>query len=1190
MRLSRLLPVLIAVLAACSPILKDKTATDIPAVTVSDRISNLNITAFAEDAWGHIWIATNYGLNRYTGHEFYQYYQGEADNTLNNNSTTSFLLDRDGRLWVTTTSGVCRFNGDDTFTRIPVHTTMVACNRLVQLDDGEILVHTSFSEWLLYDPETETFNLISSSDSRLREVPEEQTLDPTAWANEVPFRPTVAYRDSRGNVWVGSSGHGFQIISSHQPLFNRDRNLCASVQDVNIISLTQDGRGGLWMAATEDRLFLARDNHTQALALPAGISGLQTIYCIPERDELWIGAGNSLIRCQAGEKLHVRERIELAGSVRSFASDGEGTLYAGLSNGSVFVWRPDATQLIQLPSNRLVYDLKVLRDGSLWITQFREAISIWYPDTNLLKTLDYREDVGEAYHLQSILEAENGDVYFPTRDFGMLCYRASDQHFLYIDGFSSQRLTAIAPAGQGAYWVSSIHGLNLWHPEEGKIVPFYTQSGLGGDQFNGRSVCVLPDGTVVFGGTHGITTCHDIQSTGSAPAPLLFENILVNGIHAPAEAWEGDLYDGPQIRLKYNQNTITLSYASLDYPQSGTSWYVYELEGFDKMPYLAGNNYTARYSNLPAGKYRFHLWRQSALNDSPQEAILPITILPAPWQGPWAIAAYILFFVGLSWFVIHIVSRNIRLKMAVEQSRREKEHEQYVNRMSMNFFANMAHEFRTPLTMISGPIAQLREDPDVGDAQKRTLGIVQLSVDRMLRLASHLLDFNKLDTDTLELRPVPGLDVTELLRKTVDLFRINAKRFGLRIETEGLDRNCRADLDPDQLESIVENLLSNAFKYTDRRSGEGWVALRLAVAPDGMKVLVENNGDPISEENLAHLFDRFYQIREHTDNQRTPGTGIGLYYAKALAVKMGGDLTAENLEGRVRFTLTLPVAVTEAAQDVDSPSQNANSIIEEEEAEAENGSNKRTVLVVDDDPDLANYLSMIFSPYYRVLCAYDADSAAEIAVSGNMPDLVLSDIVMSGTDGIALCKSLKNNLVTCHIPVILVTAKVGVENEVEGLESGADAYVTKPFDPDYLLALIRSIFRNRDLLKGELTSSTDIVQINASLLSTQDREFMNMLYQLMEKEIANPDFDIQNVAERMLVSRSKLFYKVRNLTGMSPLHLFRTYRLNVAANLLKTGKYNVSEVADKVGFVSLSYFSKSFKQQFGILPKDAIRN
>jgi len=1160
---------------------------NVGSVIISDRISNLNINAFAEDTSGHIWIATDRGLNRFTGHEFYQYYRGDEENTLDNNSINSFLLDKDGNLWVATVSGVCRYNGDDTFTRVPLNTMMVASSRLVQLEGGQILVRTSFGEWLLYSASDEVFNLISVNDPLLSQVPEpDPGPDLTPYLQELPFRATVGYKDSKGNIWIGSNGHGYRLISGQPRLFNRNYVLCEAMKDINVISLDADDSDGLWMAATDNRLFHAVGETVSRVQLPAGVSGLRVLLCDNISKDLWIGAGNTLLRCSQEEPLHVRERFILEGDVRSLTLDGKGTIYAGLSNGSVFVHGPSSVKAIKLKSPRTVYDLKVISDGSVWITQFRENISVYNPDTGVLDTLDYKKDVGEAFHLLSIFEDQSGDIYFPTRDYDLLHYDKSEKKFDFITGFSCSRLAAIGQTAKGDMWLSSNHGLNLWKRDEGKIIPFFSQSGIGGDQFNGRAVCTLSDGTVVFGGTHGITTCHEVETMVDQPSPLLFEHLLVNNTAAPAGSWKGSLYDGPQVRLAYNQNTLTISYASLDYPQAQTSWYSYKLEGFDKMTYTAGNEHVARYSNLPPGKYRFHLWHDSVLGTEPVEAVLPITIRPAPWMSLWAFIIYALILAGLLAIGIWFTRREIRMKVAMEQSVREKEHEQYVNRMNMNFFANMAHEFRTPLTMIAGPISQLRESDEVGDSQKRMLGVVQLSVDRMMKLANHLLDFNKLDADALELKPVANFDLAAQLRKTAEMFSVNAKRFGIRLETEGLDTTCRTSVDPDQLESIMENLLSNAFKYADRTDGEGWVCIRLLSDSDRISIQVENKGNPIPAEQLQKIFDRYYQIREHADHQLMPGTGIGLYYAKALAEKMGGDLTAENLEGTVRFTLSLPAnAVDESSQEEiqDDP------VIVEDDINDEDAFGKRTVLVVDDDVDLANYMSMILSPYYKVLCAYDAAQASEIACSKEMPDLVLSDIVMPGTDGIELCKSLKGNLVTCHIPVILVTAKVGVDNEVQGLDSGADAYVTKPFDPMYILALIKSILRNRDLLKGELTSSTDIVEIDAALIGPQDKEFIDTLYKIMEEQIDNPNFDIQGVAEKMHVSRSKLFYKVRNLTGMSPLHLFRTYRLNVAANLLKSGKFNVSEVADKVGFSSLSYFSKSFKQQFGVLPKDAVR-
>ena len=1155
---------------------------------VSETLSNQTIRAFAEDQYGHIWIATELGLNRFTGSEYYQYFAGESENTLNNNSITSFLLDSEERFWITTISGVCRYEGRDAFVRVPVHTTMVASQQLLQTASGEIVLQTSAGEYLSWNEPEDAFNLIPTS-----AWPElEKQFDALQTGVEgavVPedgtglsFSPTLLYRDSHDNIWAGTSGHGFRMFSGQPSLFNQNARLCEAFEGISVISLVADSEDNLWALASGDRLFFARKDGT-VRRIPLSVTNLNVIAFDEKSNSLWVGTDAGLLRCDGEGR--IIERIATDGHVRAIRFDARGRLFAGQNNGTVLVHEegsPDT--LLTLQSNRIIYDMSFLRDGTLVVTQFREGISVLRPGAESIETLDYREDVGDAFHLLSVFEDDSGDLLFPTRDFELLRYDVKTGRFSYEKGFSSPRLAAVAPASDGNLWISSANGLNLWKQDEGKIIPFHADAGIGGDQFNGRAVCSLSDGTVVFGGTHGLTFCHTQLAVSETKYPLLFEQLLVNGEPAPKQAWTGELYDGPQVRLKYNQNTLTISFASLDYAHAETSWYSYSLEGFDKVTVSSGNDHTVRYSNLPPGRYRLHVWQDSAFNTDPVEAILPITIRRAPWNSIVALVLYGLLLCAAVAGAYYYSRRMLRMRMSVEQSEREKEHERYINRMNMNFFANMAHEFRTPLTMIAGPVAQLQESDGVDAVGKRTLGVVRLSVDRMMKLVNHLLDFNKLDGDTLELKNVADFDIAEQLRKSVELFRINAARFGVRMETDGLDSSCRITVDPDQFESIIENLLSNAFKYTDRKSGDGMVRVRLMPGEREVRIAVENNGEPIPEEALSKLFDRYYQIREHTENQRVPGTGIGLYYAKKLALKMGGDLKAENGAGVVRFVLCLP-SETVVSEKVELPEPLSPV---EEESGIEEEDRRRSVLIVDDDADLANYLSMILSPYYRTMCAYDADRALEIASSKDMPHLILSDIVMPGQDGISLCKSLKSNLVTCHIPVILVTAKVGVDNEVEGLDSGADAYVTKPFDPEYILALIKSILRNRDLLKGELTSSTDILQVDTSLLGAQDREFIKQLYELMESEIDNPDFDIQDVAERMHVSRSKLFYKVRNLTGMSPLPLFRTYRLNVAANLLKTGKYNVSEVADKVGFISLSYFSKAFKQQFGILPKDAV--
>ena len=437
-----------------------------------------------------------------------------------------------------------------------------------------------------------------------------------------------------------------------------------------------------------------------------------------------------------------------------------------------------------------------------------------------------------------------------------------------------------------------------------------------------------------------------------------------------------------------------------------------------------------------------------------------------------------------------------------------------MNRMNMSFFANISHEFRTPLTMISGPVTQLCESPKIEGENKQLLYIVQRSVGRMLRLVNQLMDFNKLENDTLKLR-VKRTDIISQLQRFVDIFRINANEKGIALNTYGLEDTFLMWLDVDKLDKIVGNLLSNALKFTPNGGKVELCfdvitreeAARLFTLTDKdidtqyVKVAVADSGNGIPEEQLEKVFERYYQLDNQSKGTYNWGTGIGLYYARSLAVLHHGQLKASQSEegsGAV-FTFVLPVNDAAYAEDERATEQSNQSeafplAAASQPAENKTGTDEKqpTLLVVDDDTEVAHYLRTLLSAHYKVICRFNADDALK-ALHEESPDLVLSDVVMPGKDGYQLCREIKEDLQLCHLPVILVTAKATVENQVEGLDTGADAYVTKPFDPTYLLALVKSLLKNREKARTMLGKATQTDKIEENILSPQDNVFMTEL-------------------------------------------------------------------------------------------------
>jgi len=480
------------------------------------------------------------------------------------------------------------------------------------------------------------------------------------------------------------------------------------------------------------------------------------------------------------------------------------------------------------------------------------------------------------------------------------------------------------------------------------------------------------------------------------------------------------------------------------------------------------------------------------------------------------------------------------------------------------------------------------------------LSIVRNNVNRMLRLVSQVMDFSKLEKDALHLM-VSQKDIIASVRHTVETFSTGMEEKKIVMNSYGLDDDFICYFDADKLDKILSNLLSNALKFTPTG---GRIELRFdvisretalesfpnAVSADGqyVKIEVKDSGKGLPADKLDAIFERFYQINADSQEQYNWGTGLGLYYTRSLITLHHGAIKAGNRErGGSVFTFVLPVSATAFRSDEftteEEPPVQQISVSENNADELNNSDGRQVILVVDDDADVVHYVKSILSTEYNVITSFDADEAFKL-IEEYAPDIVLSDVIMPGKSGFQLCSMIKGNISFCHIPVILITAKTTVNDQVIGLNSGADAYVTKPFEIDYLKALIKSQLKNRDLSRKILSEVTKTEEIQEQILSESDKKFMDTLFSLMEKEMSNTELNVNMMTGMLHMSRTKFYYKVKGLTGENPNVFFRQYKLNRAAELISAGDYNFSEVADLTGFSTLAHFSSCFKKQFGLSP------
>ena len=1318
------------------------------AIVVSDRLSNQRVNAFAEDADGHIWIATSRGLNRYSVHEYHQYFSADDTLGLPDNQVNDVFRSSSGTLWAATTGGAARLTPEGRFQYVPAPGRPSA-NRIWETRDGKLLMSNdailyqydadddrfrpairdfnAFSFpyavqdgnllWVIggsgsvlncYD--TDDFSIAASYptshavyhmcntgngelwmsgmgrmsifDTRTRtwkELPEAIRNEPRLMQGDVDiiyniddrslllnvigkgmfhyYRTTervlfqddagfpfevpdteirTIFRDSEHNLWFGTADQGYTVSYLYKNQFNSNKVLTSAFARKTVTSLCLDQEQRLWIATLRDGLWLydLRRKSLQSVDITplipntnVGYIRCSKIFCDSGGD-LWLLFQEKfwVVRCRFdGGRFQILD-TRLVANATAIAEDGQGRIWLGGASANLLRYDKATRETHSVPvwndaESAFVTDLEMTDQGGLVVAGLNRMLVSVNTFTDEVTELPMTEEEKDACTRFSALRAtcllkdSAGEFWTGTTANGLLRHTKRGAVTEPVDGVPCLDICSVEEDRQGNIWVSTMNGLGKFDRTVGKFFNYFEEDGIGGDQFSERASCVLPDGTLVFGGTHGLTWFNPLDVPQKRSVPLVFEDLKIHNVLVePGKdaAIQRELRHDPDILIRDDQNAFSISFAALDFSGLERTHYYYMMEGFDRDWVDAGNNHDAYYANLPAGRYRFRV-RITNNNQSivETERYLNVRVQP-PWYGTWW-ATLLLILVGfLVLAAIGMLYRRIRrvrkeaarriheVRRERERVEKEKEQEKRLSKIQMNYFSNVAHEFRTPLTMIVGPVSQLEESDGVKGQDRQLVGIIQRNATWMLSLVNQLLDFNRIGDKKLQLRAVQG-DIVAPLQGIADLFRFNAGAKGIEFQTHGLEDSFPMWADVDKVQKIVMNLLSNAMKFTPTG---GRVTLSFDVVPRDEAaaafpltkadtdtqyalITVADTGRGIPEGEQEKIFERFYQADNQGD---THGSGIGLFYARALAGLHHGYIKAANREeGGAIFSLVLPVSASSYTEDerteikpvYDIPAP----VAEETAPAAADEADRKRVAVVDDDIDIANYVKVLLSPYYNVSVYFDATSALG-GMQEEIPDLVISDVVMPGMSGYELCKAVKADLQLSHIPVVLVTAKVAVENQVQGLREGADAYVTKPFQPAYLLALVKSLLDNRAKLHQRLGSVTTTEDIEPEALSPRDAVFMKELYELMEKELANVDLDITRITELMKISRTKFYYKVKGLTGENPSVFFKRYKLNRAADLLKEGKYNMSEIAYMTGFNTLSHFSTSFKKQFGVPPSE----
>jgi len=1046
-------------------------------------------------------------------------------------------------------------------------------------------------------------------------------------------------RDREGGFWIGTYFGGLDYFATKKTQFNRyyPGTTSGSLSGKAISEMVEDPKGNLWIA-TEDGGLNYFDRKTEQFARfkqggPKGISYYNLHALLLDGDNLWIGMfvnGIDRINLKTGKLRRYRNIPGDSTSLKSDAvfsilKDSQGIIWLGTILGlNTYSSHDESFNLVSDFGLGSVYIYDMLEDsrGNVWFGSYDKGLYVKNLTSGKWSHFVNKEGDSTSLSMNKVIslhEDRKSRLWIGTEGGGLCLFDADHGNFHRFDetdGLPNNVIYKILDDSSDNLWISTNNGLVRFNPDNGMTKVYDQGDGLQSKQFNYRSGIETRDGEIFFGGINGLNSFYpdSLEENKFVPPVVLTQFEIGNQevpIGKPDSPLKYSIDFTDHMALTHRQRTISFEFVSLSFRAPEKNRFAYFLEGVDDDWILSGNNRRLTYNSLQPGDYR--LWVKASNNDgvwNPEGVSIDITILPPFWKSRAALIIYIaILFISLGLFsyqIVRMAEKRHRNKLEKFKVDREKE----INRMKIEYFTRIAHEIRTPLTLIHGPLETLVRNPskNITNKELAELKLMHKNTRRLLNLANQLLEFQKIDSLAYKIEYYLT-DIIDLISDIVEHFEPLAKTKGLELKMSGNVIHCQAEVPAEALTKILSNLLSNAFKYA-YRSVEVEILIEIP-DPDKkdeiiLSVKVKDDGEGIPRHEMDNIFKPFYQMIKDPQKRIIPGVGLGLALVKTLSDLIKGIIMVDtNVGGGAVFSVSIPLK-TKKYQDSTNCSNIVsasigglvNLFMDEEQSGTAAGQEKlaifhsnprfSTILIVEDVTDLADFLRQNLIDRYNIITAENGQVALD-HLSKNRVDLVISDILMPVLDGIQLCKTIKNDLRFSHIPVIFLTALSDDINRIKGLEYGADAYIEKPFSMEVLIAQIKNLLDNRIKLKVRFQHEPFSKAVEMAESHT-DREFMSKLEKIVLENIQNNDFSVEDLARGLLMSKSNLYLKLRAISDVTPNDFIRIIRLKKAAELLASGDYKINEVCYLVGFNTPSYFSRCFQVQFGILPNEFISN
>ena len=1052
------------------------------------------------------------------------------------------------------------------------------------------------------------------------------------------------FADFSGNLWIGHQGQGISILNLLRKEFHTIRRnpfnpntlasnsvMCFGGTDEEILIGCRTGGLNILNrhpAGTSDPDFGHIDisRFLQSLGSHDGVWDI----CMESDTIAWLGSDAGLLKLI---KEHKQWRFDpgyqkpvYSGAVRKIFLDRNKNIWLGtMGDGLLFVPALSNNRegryfrFINEPGNEeslsddVVISMLLDSRSNLWIGTGNGLNRVSNYESLDLSGITppkivFNRFVAEApvknylnnNEINAIFENLDGRIWLATQGGGINIYNPVSGLFSHLtarDGLPSDDVLGILPDERGNLWISTTRGLVCYSQfKDDPVVKTYSASeGIQGEIFMVNSFFKASDGEMFFGGDNGFTRFYPAKIKDNPIRPrVLFTGLKVNqetlqigDTISDSFSLDESLNHIPRLLFPFSKNSFSIGVSAVHFQDPLQNRIAYQLEGFDEAwKYIPASQGYIEFSNIPSGRYILKVKAVSPENvESAEVRVLPVEISP-PWYRTWYFGGlFIVLLASLAagFFMILVNRQRLLYQKRLDRIRIES------SEGKMVFLTNIAHELRTPLSLIISPIEDMvRNSNEARPEMKQNLRLIYRNSRYLQRLINQIIDFNKLDAGKLQLKR-KEVSLNTLVREVAINFQEFERRKEIEINLDFPGEDLVLMLDPQKVEEILYNLISNAFKNTfpghaivislkkTNAGNNGSSEAQYAV------ITVFNQGLPIPDEQKEAIFQRFYKINEQSD-----GAGIGLAYSKSLAEMHGGFIQLESQKDKgVSFHVYLPYVKDRNLPAAEIPAEDFPE--EDEKATLFPGTGggsqpyeRYSVVLVEDNGELRNFLMKVLSRNYECHAFGNGNEALE-AIPEIMPDVVVADIVVPGMDGLALCRNLKGGRSTCHIPVILLTARDSEERVVEGFEAGADAYITKPFSTSLLLSQMSRMIQNRELIREKYLKQNFMVEI-ADSLPSRDDAFLAGLRRILEEHIQDADFNVNSLSKQMNISTTQLYRKLKTLTGHSPVEFMRIVKLQKACELLKQRNNTVKEVCFLVGFNNLSYFVKCFREFFGVTP------